>query len=139
GDTFLPETLRRYLGMSSNQDRLGRDAYLLHALLASRRDPDSVHVLIARWAPSGSSLKPSRLLFQTRNDPLFLQRVHELIRNEPPATESPLPHASVQVSPPELPELPRTLSVTALRQFLTHPFDFYLRHVLKWNPYPLRK
>lgn len=139
GDAFLPETLRQFLGMTSNEQRLGRDAYLLHALLASRSDEKSVHILIARWAPSGSSLKPSRLLFQTRDPDLFLKQVNELIRDDPAPEESPQHVSPFQIRPPLPNEQPKRLSVTGFRQFLSNPFDFYLRHILGWDSYPMRK
>lgn len=137
GDAFLPETLRRFLGMTSNHERLGRDAYLLHAVLASRSTAESVHILIARWAPSGSALKPSRLLFQTSDQTLFLRQVNHLIRKNPAPEESPPYHNQLQIRPPL--GQPKRFSVTGFRQFLSNPFDFYLRHVLNWNAYPLRK
>ncbi|MGH7058172.1 MAG: hypothetical protein ACREFZ_09890, partial [Acetobacteraceae bacterium] len=64
GDAFLPESLRVQLGLKSNAMRLARDAYLLHAIVASRLGAGRVDLLLGKTSATGDPLRPSRLLFR---------------------------------------------------------------------------
>lgn len=140
GDAFLPETLRSYLQMTTNQERQGRDAYLLQALIASRsQGKGTVHLLIADWGPAGSALRPSRLLFQTNQDPLFLQQVERLIGTLPKPEDAVLSRVPLPVLPPLPADPSQSIPVSGFRLFLNNPFDFYLRYRLGWETYPIRK
>jgi inactivated superfamily I helicase len=61
-DLFLPNTLRRQLGLLDNDRRYARDAYALHVLLASRRE---LRLVAGRHGREGEPLVPSRLSFAT--------------------------------------------------------------------------
>lgn len=63
GDDFLPESLCRELGIRHESFRTARDAYLLTALLHSRRGGE-VHFLVARQNPDGTPVAPSTLLLR---------------------------------------------------------------------------
>lgn len=64
GHAFLPDALRTALGLTSNAQRLARDTYLLHALLAARSaQPGAVRAYVALTDNAGDIHRPSRLLF----------------------------------------------------------------------------
>ncbi len=136
GDAFLPESLRVTLGLRSNAHRLARDAYLLTAVMASRRG-EHVELLVGKTAENGEPLRPSRLLL-AGNDAVLPARVQRLFRplevtsaNLPWRRAWPL-HPARQAAKPEV-------SVTALRDWLECPFRFYLKRVLRMEPIDLRK
>ncbi len=62
GDLFLPNALREYLHIESNDRSYARDAYVLCRLLASRQ---SLHLVAGRRTATDDPLIPSRLLFAT--------------------------------------------------------------------------
>lgn len=61
-DTFLPNNLRLELGLGDNDQRYARDAYVLTAMLNSRKD---LQLIIGRRDSRDDPMKPSRLLFAT--------------------------------------------------------------------------
>ncbi len=131
GDAFLPETLREALGLRTNAQRFARDAYLLEALCRRRAaDKGRIEILVPQTAADGSPLKPSRLLFLGAPATL-LSRTRKLFQqdedNAPHITHTP----AWKLSPPEGLELPRSISVSALKNYLECPFRFFLRHILK--------
>jgi len=66
-DSYLPDSLRRQLGMDCNTRRVERDSYLLCSLLASH--PGEVSLLVARQRDDGSVISPSRLLTRCPDQP----------------------------------------------------------------------
>ena len=60
GDPFLPGGLRAALGIPDDAARFARDAYLLSALVSSRK---GMRVVAGRRSAAGDPLRPSRLLF----------------------------------------------------------------------------
>ena len=135
GDVFLPDTLRRQLGLRHDADRLARDAYLMTAMIESRRAAGRACFVVGKTTADGDPAKPSRLLFHCDNDDLP-QRAQRLFgepqerRDNYPATMSFLLDAS---PPPDLPPGRldiRTVRVTEFRDYLACPFRFYLAHVL---------
>ena len=60
-DEFLPQSLCRELGIDFDAFRTARDAFLLTALLRSRK-AGQVHIIVARQNPDGSGAAPSPLL-----------------------------------------------------------------------------
>ena len=135
-DPFLPNALRRCLGLLDNDRRYARDAYALSAILASRRD---VRLIVGRRSSEGDPLTPSRLLF-AGDEKMIAGRVKRLIADDPPQRTRSLParwHPAerTQLGPPPPPpvdqiDLPRTMAVTAFRTYLACPYRFYLQHVL---------
>lgn len=130
GDAFLPESLREVLGLRTNAHRFARDAYLLEALCRRRSSNGRIDILIPQTAADGTPLKPSRLLFLGKAGTL-LTRTRACFQ----ATESahaPISHSLPwKLSPPQGIELPKTISVSALKNYLECPFRFFLRHILK--------
>jgi len=62
GHPFLPDRLRTALGLTSNEQRLARDTWLLAELLESHA-PHAVRAYVARTNSRGDICRPSRLLY----------------------------------------------------------------------------
>ncbi len=139
-DPLLPDSLCRRLGIRHDEARWTRDAYLLHSLLAVRRERGRVIGLLARRSMGHDPLKPSRLLFQCEPGDLTERAAH-LLAEPPPERLPPEPAFAVQGMPdvltPVRPEVlaGESLPVTRLRDYLDCPFRFYLKHVLKLEPF----
>lgn len=131
GDAFLPESLREQLGLRTNAMRLARDAYLVHALIASRSRSGRVDILLGRTSAAGDPLRPSRLLLLCE-PPELPHRVEFLFREIPAPAGGAAATAwrrAWRLAPPA--PLPvDSVSVTAFRDHLACPFRFYLRHAL---------
>ncbi len=155
-DLFLPNELRRRLGLTDNARRFARDAYAVTVLRHSRRD---VRWLVARRDPTGRPLVPSRLLFATAPDDLpgRVLRLMEPERKEANSCEPEGVRArtielvrarSSSGSPGEVPRPARivemiggtelsqptrelTLNVTEFRTFLACRYRYFLKHVVK--------
>lgn len=134
-DAFLPNGLRRQLGMIDNAHRFARDAYALQVLLQSRQ---FLRIVVGKTDANGDPLVPSRLLMACRLEELP-QRVLHLVREDavdvlPPVAKrwkrvGGLSHLSIPR--PANFKTPRQMTVTAFRDYLACPYRFYLRHVLK--------
>jgi len=144
-DPFLPDGLRRRLGLPDAQRRVASDNYILHTLAHSK---DSLTLIAARATDTGDPLPPSRLLLQGPPEEAAA-RLNMFYGEEAPA----LPIARVakaEIAQPDtqadakavsggfglpLPEVQaeplRKLSVTAFRDYLACPYRFYLKRVLK--------
>src|SRR5439155_17417631 len=79
-DLFLPNELRRRLGLYDNARRFARDAYAVSLLRHARRD---VVWLVGRRDADGNPLIPSRLLFATEPARLPERVLRFLQRDEP--------------------------------------------------------
>jgi len=134
GHAFLPDALRKGLGLTSNDRRTARDTCLLQALLTSRA-PHAVHITLERVSSRNDVRKPSRLLFLC-DEATLARRAKALFRDaETSATGHPrsLPDAWRLTLP--VPQKPlNTLSVTSFKPYLACPFTFYLSHVLRMKP-----
>lgn len=134
---FLPNALRRELGLTDNETRRARDAYLLSALLESR---ESVRIVAGRVTASGEPLRPSRLLLTDRGEALA-ERILRFASSEgesPPPIRPPGIRAageSAFVVPPQpelrLPEPPESYSVTEFRALLQDPYRWALERHLR--------
>jgi hypothetical protein len=129
GDAFLPDGLRKRLGLADNEARLARDVYATLVLCAAR--PARHAFVTGRRAQSGDPLVPSRIAFQAPRDAI-VARVRRFL---PPPTrpestdggEDPAPALQVRLAPPTV----ESMSVTSFRTFLDSPYLFYLQRVLK--------
>jgi len=84
-DDFLPDSLRRALGLRDDRLRAARDAFLLHVLLASRAgNRGRVCLLCGKSSTDGDPLRPSRLLFRC-DDAQLPQRALRLFGKLPAA------------------------------------------------------
>jgi RecB family exonuclease len=136
-DTFLPNHLRRELGLLHNERRYARDAYVLSVLAASR---ERLQLIVGHRDPEGNPLVPSRLLFATSANraarralayfsalPAARVRRNLFAGDAPPrersAIEIPLPSAGVPI--------PTALSVSQFKAYIACPYRFYLAHLLR--------
>lgn len=129
-DPFLPDSICSRLGLTDNQRRFARDAYLLTALVASR----TVTLVCSRCDAAGNPLMPSRLLLACE-DALLPERLALFYGDH----DSSAAVAMLQTGdkneltiPPPRPEQPlEILRVTAFRDYIACPYRFYLKHVLR--------
>ncbi len=127
-DAFLPNGLRRQLGLVDDSRRVARDAYTLSLLSHSR---EQLVWITGRRSAAGDPLLPSRLAFHATGAALRDRVRHAF---GPRAARADGTHAE----PLRRRELPRiagaveitTVSTTAFRDFLQSPYLFYVRHVL---------
>ena len=74
GHAFLPDRLRRGLGLPDNESRAQRDRTILRLALACR-DESAVKVFFRTVDAKGDVLKPSRLLFEGTDEQELVRRV----------------------------------------------------------------
>lgn len=132
-DPFLPGSAREMLGLRSNAMRYAQDAYMLATLVASRSKRGAVRIHHCQVNFQREPVKPSRLLFHV-DDTQLAERVTELLQEPPRHTQSPAPTTSWWLDPPEA-NMPSRFSPSAFRTFLQDPYAFYLRHVLRLEPF----
>ncbi|TWU02340.1 PD-(D/E)XK nuclease family protein [Stieleria varia] len=136
-DPFLPGTLRSRLNLPDNERRYARDAYAMQLMLSSR---EHIRFIVGRTAADGTPTPPSRLLAAASPEDLarrvtFLledqrHRVDVLHSWDAENETSKLHVPSLQVDQCPV----KAMSVTAFRDYLSCPYRFYLRHVLKMKP-----
>lgn len=147
-DLFLPNDLRRRLGLNDNSRRYARDAYAVTVLQQTRRE---VAWLVGYRDADSNPLVPSRLLFSV--DPERLpERVLRLMGDERRETrdeseeletsQPALPDSRLSVPRPEYvaesigksellsPVRELTLNVTEFKSHIACPYRYFLRHVL---------
>lgn len=134
-DPFLPDSLRRHLGLRHNGTRFARDAYLLQALAAARGATTDgagggrLDVLLGRFSAAGDPLRPSRLLLRCPDEDLPA-RIDFLFR-ERPGVEAQTAWTRAWPLQPRRTAPPARVAVTALRRWLACPFRFYLKYGLR--------
>lgn len=129
GHPFLPDALRRKLGLPDNESRTARDRRILSLALAGR-DPAAVTFFFHNLDAAGDVKKPSRLLFETADDTDLIARVRRFYglragTAEDRAFELPESWKLALPVPPAHEEL-LTLSPTRLDRYLKCPFTYYL-------------
>ena len=132
GDAFLPDSIRVRAGLAGKRDLLARDLFLARTLLESR-PAEGVRFLHSRRAANQEPQLPSRILLACPADELparvGLLFGRPALRGEvPSAPAAPVLPLAPPACTPE--QIPRTLSVTAFKDYLACSFRFYLRHVL---------
>ena len=135
-DVFLPDSLRRQLGLRHDTDWLARDAYVMSALIESRRDQGRVCFIAGKTGSTGDVLKPSRLLLLCSDEELPGRA--ESLFGSPAGVRVNFPSSisfRLDVRPPrDTPARklePAGISVTAFRDYLACPFRFYLKRMLE--------
>jgi ATP-dependent helicase/nuclease subunit B len=135
-DAFLPDSLRRRLGLRDDAGRFARDSFLMRGFMESRRRGGRVCFVAGKTSADGDPLKPSRLLFRCADGelPARAERLFGAAddhRENYPSTFS----FTLDARPPDDvdPDALRIerLSVTSFRDYLACPFRYYLRHVLR--------
>lgn len=131
-DPFLPDRVRRCLGLTDNRRRLARDTYALTAILHSR---PHVFLIAGHRGAESEPLLPSRLLLSCGPDelPERIQSFYHDTEIAPPVSLlPPAPAPALHLPLPKPLRDPITkLHVTAFRDYLACPYRFYLKHVLK--------
>lgn len=143
-DVFVPDSLRKELGLRDSAGRFARDAFLLHGALRSRDGVGRVDAVIARFNDTGEARKPSRLLMRQRGKELPAIVQHLFAESKSTASKGgpwtrdwilDLP----QVENPYLADTPRRISPSALGDYLKCPLRFYLKRILKMDRYETGK
>ncbi len=127
---LLSDAAREALGLETDRHRETRDLLMLDTLVRTR---EHVSIVVGRRDANGNPLTPSKLLFQTMQWRAIARAWVErqasglrLARTRPIAQVSAFgPHPIIERAAPE------RVRVTALRDYLTSPYLFYLRHVLR--------
>jgi len=138
GDAFLPDRLRRELGLLHNERRYARDAYATEVLCASRQE---LRVLFARRDSKNDPVQPSRLIFACADEPL-VQRAERYFSERPVAAVSrwPLLGPAGEIPGQSLFAVPRPvprgrpverIAITEFKDYLAGPYRYYLKHVCK--------
>ena len=134
GHAFLPDSLRRGLGLVDNTARTARDKTILAMTLACR-ETAAVTVHFHSVDGKGDVMKPSRLLFDCKDDEELVRRVIALYATRAGTGETPpadLPDRwKIKLPvPPEYAELRKT-SPSSLDLYMHCPFTYLLRRVFK--------
>ena len=130
GHAFLPDSLRRELGLADNTARTVRDRTILAMTLACR-ETAAVTVHFHSVDGKGDVMKPSRLLFDCKDDGELVRRVMALYATRAGTGETPPADLPAQWKirlpvPPEHSELRKT-SPSSLDQYMRCPFTYILR------------
>jgi RecB family exonuclease len=136
-DLFLPNQLRRELGIEDNDRRYARDVYALSVLVAGRKE---LKLIAGRRTAEGDPLRPSRLLFACDRETVAT-RVIELFDDRqvtapalllPGALRPGREKSTLEVPRPRpLAEPVTSMRVTEFRDYLACPYRYYLRHRLE--------
>lgn len=128
-DPFLPDGLRSRLALQDNTARYARDAFLLSALLHSRR---FVRLISGRITAQGDPLRPSRLTLTGRG-PELARSILAFTAASAPPVQPPLiigaGHRSEFTLPPQktlLFDPPTELNVTSFGALLQDPYRWVL-------------
>ena len=139
GGAFLNDSLREHLGLRTAKLRHARDAHMLEALRRSRSGQGSAcHLLCPQRSLKEDPLKPSRLLMQTAIDALPA-RIKLLFGTAAKEGRRPSFAAPWKLKARRVGLEKKTLSVTALKDYLNSPWQFYLKHVLKARIFEAQK
>ncbi|MBI2566942.1 MAG: PD-(D/E)XK nuclease family protein [Candidatus Schekmanbacteria bacterium] len=135
GDPFLPDSARKRLGLRHNEQRRARDAYLLSSLLSCRSGSGSITIILGKSTREGEPLRPSRLLFHCADESLAERARYLFSAPDKPEPEPPRTVCwRLQPRRASAASTAATISVTALQEYLSCPFRYYLRRVLRMRP-----
>lgn len=139
-DPFLPNRLRRILGIEDNDRRYARDAYTLGVLRYSKED---FRIIAGRRSVEEDPLHPSRLLFAC-DDATMTRRVAAFFAEGNSPRFAPLgglrggrTNTALCVPRPEVlaaelvAEEIASMRVTEFKDYLACPYRYFLRHRMK--------
>lgn len=143
-NSFLPESMKEALGIPGAKARYARDSYLMQALWESR---ERVDVVLSKQNDEGEPRSASRLLLRTSGDDLAarVQYVFGEAQDKAPNPGAWKRDWKLKLLERENPyrvldnENIRSLSPSALRDYLKCPFRFYLKRILKMKRYEANK
>ena len=130
GHAFLPDRLRRGLGLADNESRTNRDREILR-LAVGCREEGAVRVFFRAVDAKGDVLKPSRLLFDCADEADFIGRVKAFYGMRAGTEEmkaADLPDAwrlKLEIPPPRKPL--EFTSPSSLDLYLRCPFTYCLK------------
>ena len=130
GHPFVPDSLRKSLGLPDNASRAARDLKILE-LAVSCRPKGAVKVFFHSVDTEGDVAKPSRLLFACRDDGEFVRRAREFYSCETGTKEIPLATVPEKWKldlpiPPDFRFTGKT-SPSSLDTYMKCPFTWYLK------------
>ncbi len=127
-EPWLSEVARKQLGITHQESRAARDAYLYHALVNSRSQNGRIDILLGKYSASGDPLLPSRVLLAAPPDDLA-ERAASLFKPVESDDAAIIWERPFCWNVPSC-DVPNQFSVTALNDYLACPFRFYLKNVL---------
>ena len=139
GHPFIPDSLRAVLALTTNEDRLARDTWLLKEILASHAS-GAVKAYIARTNQAGDIKRPSRLLYLC-SDADLPRRTKSLFGDISEVSVD----RSRQVAPGWELQLmntlsaPRTLSPSRIDTYIKCPFTYLLKCGLNMSRFEEKK
>lgn len=131
-DPWLPEALRRHLGLLDQERRYARDAYALSVISGSRQ---AVRFIAGRRSRASDPLAPSRLLLTGPSDAVA-RRVLSFYEATPPmaplvgAIEAGRTESAVVLPGPTAGPPRSALRVSELGRYVKCPYSYYLEFVL---------
>ena len=125
---FLPDSLRKALGLPCQNTRFARDAFILAALAQQRLGKRGcLRLLCGQWSEDGDALRPSRLLFLCDNAVLPQRVAHLFPKEEDQPSAAEPPRTLAWKLQPDWSAKPLdTISPSRLREYLSCPFRYYL-------------
>ena len=133
GHPFLPDVLRKALGLCSNEDRLARDSWLLSELFASHASAD-VRLYVARTNDDGDICRPSRLLYLC-SDAMLASRIGRLFGDAPVESRDRSRRVEWPMRLPDEVEPTDHFSPSALDTYINCPFTYLLKYGLRMQTY----
>ncbi|HEV8113719.1 MAG TPA: PD-(D/E)XK nuclease family protein [Planctomycetota bacterium] len=129
-DPFLPDRVRKKLGLPCAEDRIARDVYAASVLLKSKA---AVVFVSGRRSRTGDPLLPSRLAFHVPKTELLARVAQWRRSSDGSRARAPRPDAKRSAyALPRIEPFPavESMRVTAFGHYLRSPYAFYLEHVL---------
>ncbi len=135
GHPFVPDALRKELGVTTNAAREARDSFIFAQAVACRKK-GAVSVHMHQIAGDKNVMKPSRILFYGIKDadlPNLALRLYAVTKGHEGAPAKELPPAwRLRLPiPPKGTVFREKMSPTRLDQYLRCPFTFYLQEVFE--------
>lgn len=134
GSALLDSSLRKQLQMPDETTRWARDRYLVEWLLCSRGEENWPQIFLCRRDLDGSPLQPSRFLFLGEEEQVIAQSCALFATNavEESSRGVELPSAIPFPGPQKGLEYETEIfSCSRLNGYLSSPYSYYLKHVLR--------